>query len=289
MKTLLASRQSYEFPFFDRALHRSAQGANEFLAALVHEVDRRRPTGFTSDDVADWLSGRYSRGYVQRMLWRLRKRGFLHASRCARVVTCGLRRGYRNLYQVTKRGRERAEWELRSHNLASIAFLACPAENIGFASAVRLHALSTASDGLLTFRSRQRNSLGLLLWALSRKSAYAFSFSGEFADLWWWVKLLKAEGVVPGNLAPAGWLLSAQKFFGLTKEQILIATLYHAARVHKRRVEMLQENLESTNRLQFVNELSQARYEILLKRCESREQLISQLFDLLHKCLDVMK
>ena len=277
------------------------QGANEFLAALVQRVDSCGLRSFGSDLVSFLFSGKYRRPYVQRMLVRLRKRGFLRATRTARWLNRGFRRGFVNIYAVTKRGRERARWWLLSHDLTSIAYLAStPVQGREFASAgVALTGSSLPAPWSrggfygFKFRAPDRNSLGLLLSALSGNFAYSLTFRG--LDVWWWLEALKAEGVIPRDLASLSWVVAAKGLFGATDEQILIATLYKSAHLQKARgdalAETLTKNIQQQKETETWNKLLQAQSESSYERRlrEQRETYERALRQQTSRCPDIVQ
>jgi len=259
-------------------MNRTAQGANELLVRLVRLVEERGVHTFTAEDAAGWFTGVYSRRYVQKILWRLKSQRKLRTViRRPRVLLSGYRRGVENIYEVTKRGRERAAYWLESHNLLSLAYLASNrGEGSALASAIARKAVSelpldSGDLGLLTFRSRDRNSLGFLLAALSGRYSYVFSLGRQEMDLWWSIRGLRAEGIVPSHIGTAAFMAAARIFFGSSVEQILIAILYKSSSFFKNQLEISKNQLEFfKDQLEtFKNRLEIAHLRIELTRtCE---------------------
>lgn len=229
----------------------SALAANEFLAALREDAERAHSNRFTSDQAAEWMSRRgYSRTYTQKMLFRLKKRQLLSASRSPRLLLAGFFRGVLNIYEITKRGIDRADWWLRRHSIFGFKALSCIGQRNELARSMVADALPSLAPSLgpFTLRFSDRKGLGWLLSNLSGNLSFSISFPG-FDGAVWWIERLKAEGTVPRHLAKFPFA-SLAKTHGFSDEQILISVLYKSNRYWKECFQRLQKEIDEEREAQ---------------------------------------
>jgi len=151
-----------------------------------------------------------------------------------------------NVYRITVRGRQRAAWWVQAHSLTSIAYLAsnpAPGKELEQAAALKpleeFRPLLSAGPRLLTFRSRDPDNLGPLLFTLSgNQDAYLID------NLPLWIHQLERDETVPDHLASLSWVLASQAFCGGTSAQILVSTLYKSTQYYKRQYDALRRELE---------------------------------------------
>gem|GEM_PF-1776406 len=226
-----------------RSRDRFRQGANEFLALLIHDADINRCVFFTSDQAAQWPSLQsYPRSYIQKILSRLSERRHLLKFKGPRRVRGGYNKGVRNIYAVTPRGRDRALWWRRSHSLLGINYLARgtgdPKELQAAMGLKILSPLFPHGPDSWTFRSREPNSIGFLLTNLSNDITYSFSSPG--LDALVWIQRLKDTGLVPRHINPPMFSIIGKVLYQQSDELILVSTLYKSVIHWKRRCETLE-------------------------------------------------
>jgi hypothetical protein len=154
-----------------------------------------------------------------------------------------------NIYEITKRGTDRADWWLRSHSI----FRFMPLSSFGAGNELARSMVAdvlpalTPSLGPFTLRFSDRG-LGWLLSNLSGNLSFSVSFPGLDGAVWW-IERLKAEGTVPPHLAKFPFARLA-KTNGFSDEQILISVLYKGNRYWKESFERLQKEIDEEREAQ---------------------------------------
>jgi hypothetical protein len=193
---------SYEFGRSNRT--RKGNGlqlaANEFLVKAIDCIGSLGRGSFTSLEIALHLGGLPLK-YVQKTLSRLRKRGLLVCVKLPRTVTGGYRRGTFNLYWVTPRGRQRAEWWRESNSRLGFEYLAVGRGHVS--DMARCDLTKTAARYILSdpdrlkVRSRDPNCLAALLTCQNQRSMLGYMTSDRENPLFPIVATLESEGIIP--------------------------------------------------------------------------------------------
>jgi hypothetical protein len=208
--------------------------ANELLTRVIDLMDRERLLWLTSDQAVFRLG--LPRGYMQRVMSRLRRKGLLGRFRCRRTVASGYFRGFCNAYFPTLRGRKRAAWWKEANSIQGLGYLSSGTGASGdIAQCLNSHIAtgtmrSIVGDQWGVWRIPETMADGRLLTCVSGGNpAYLVAFQGLEAQCT--LEVLKREGLLPPQIEDPSLFASVAKHgYRRTDTQIRLSVLYRSAR-----------------------------------------------------------